>query len=237
MGFLKKFFRNVFHEGAVPAVKTSSFEQLSEDQLEAHLDVDRYGDFLLTDAIRPSFDLKVVPKQGFRHDFYQDAETKAKVPVLMGSCSREKLFDLFIDLLDPLGHEVDVVLETSHHREQGGHTDLYREHIDSPVLKSTLYDFEEMLLNDGCTGIAVLNPAGPLEVQFDEHKLLIVYGSPLREFEAIFKSYGVRCDDRMKFVTEAEHVHSSSERYGDDFSELKIRLGMECSFGEREEYC
>ena len=60
-----------------------------------------------------------------------------------------------------------------------GHVDLYREHIDLPVLKSILYDFEELLLNDGCTGIAVLNPHMPLEVQFDEHKLLIAYGHDL----------------------------------------------------------
>jgi len=230
MGFLKKFFRNVFHEGATTVARASSFDQLSEEELETHLGVARYGDFELTEAIRPSYDLKVVPKQGFRHDFYRDEETKIKVPVLMGAASREKLFDVFIDLLDPLGFEVDVVLETSHNRENGGHVDLYREHIDLPVLKSVLYDYEELLMNDGCTGIAVLNPAGPLEVQFDEHKLLIVYGSPLTEFEENFRCHGVRCDDRMKFITEAEHVHSSNEKYADQFEELKMRLGMEAGY-------
>src|SRR5436853_4749413 len=160
MGFLKKFFRGVFHEGAQAAAKDSSFERLSEEELEAHLGVQRYGRFTLTDAIRPSYDLKIVPKQGFRHDFYRDEQSQTKVPVLMGAASRERLFDVFLDLLDPLGFEVDVVLETSHNRENAGHTDLYREHIDLPVLKSVLYDFEDMLLNDGCTGIAVLNPGG-----------------------------------------------------------------------------
>ena len=104
MGYLKKFFRNVFHEGAVVAPKASSFETLSEEELETHLAVDRYGDFWLTDAIRPAYDLKVKPRQGFRRDFYHDEETKAKVPVLMAAASREKLFDLFLDLLDPLGN-------------------------------------------------------------------------------------------------------------------------------------
>ena len=81
-----------------------------------------------------------------------------------------------MELLDPLGFTVDVVLETSHNRHNKGHTDLYREHIDLPVLKSVLWEYEEMLLNDGCTGLAVLNPDIPQEIQFDEHKLLIVYG-------------------------------------------------------------
>lgn len=230
MGFLKKFFRSVFHEGAPTAVNNSSFEQLSEEELEAHLGVNRYGRFMLTEAVRPSYDLKVVPQQGFRHDHYVDEETKTKVPVLMAAASREKLFDLFIELIEPLGPEVDVVLETSHNRDSAGHTDLYREHMDVPVLKSMLYDYEDLLLNDGCTGIAVLNPNIPQEVQFDEHKLLIIYGNPLQSYEGILRDYGVTCDDGMKFVTEAEHVHSSSDKYFDQFEELKMRLGMDCGY-------
>lgn len=232
MGFLKKFFRNVFHEGAAANVRGSSFENVSEEQLEAHLNVERYGDFLLTEAVRPSYDLKVVPEQGYRHDFYRDEETKGKVPVLMAAASADRVFDVFIELLEPLGDEVDVVLETSHFRDGKGHVDLYREHIDMPVLKSILYDYEDLLLNDGCTGIAVLNPALPQEVQFDEHKLLIVYGKPLRRYESILQSSGVYCNKDIKFVTEAEHVHSSKERYAEQFEELKIRLGVEGTFGE-----
>ncbi|MFO0885844.1 MAG: hypothetical protein U0894_16945 [Pirellulales bacterium] len=230
MGFLKKFFRSVFHEGATSAPSNSSFEQLSEEALEAHLGVSKYGSFKLTDAIRPSFDLKVVPQQGYRHDSYIDEETKSKVPVLMAAASRDVVFDVFMDLIDNLGTEVDVVLETSHNRDSSGHTDLYREHIDVPILKSILWDYEDLLLNDGCTGIAVLNPAIPQEIQFDEHKLLIVYGNPLRPYEAAFRNFGVRCDEKIKFITEAEHVHSSSDKYFQQFEELKMRLGMEGGF-------
>jgi hypothetical protein len=230
MGFLKKFFRGVFHEGAQAAMTHSSFERLSEEELEAHLGVQRYGRFSLTDAIRPSYDLKIVPQQGYRHDFYVDEETKTKVPVLMAAASREILFDIFMELIEPLGHEVDVVLETSHNRESSGHTDLYREHIDVPVFKSMIWDYEDLLMNDGCTGIAVLNPGTPQEVQFDEHKLLIVYGKPLAEFEAVFDRFGVRADSQMKFITEAEHVHSSSDRFAQRFEELTMALGMDSGY-------
>jgi hypothetical protein len=229
MGFLKKFFRNVFRDGT-PVQSTSSFDRLTEEELEAHLGVVRYGDFTLTGAVRPSYDLQVIPSQGFRHDVYHDEETKTNVPVLMGAASTEQLFEVFMELLDPLGSEVDVVLETSHNRENRGHVDLYREHIDLPVLKSILYDFEDLLVNDGCTGIAVLNPQAPHEVQFDEHKLLIVYGSNLREFERAFEDRRVRCNDQMKFITEAEHVHSSSDHYAEQFEQLKIRLGIDSMY-------
>jgi hypothetical protein len=228
MGFLKRFFRNAYRDGA-PSQIPSSFEHLSEEELEAHLGVMRYGDFVLSDAIRPSYDLQVVPSQGYRHDYYVDEQSKTRVPVLMGAATSEKLFETFLDLLEPLGNAVDVVLETSHNRDAQGHVDLYREHIDLPVLKSTLYDFEDLLVNDGCTGIAVLNPHAPLEVQFDEHKLLITYGHDLREFEGIFQSHHIRCNDQMKFITEGEHVHSSSDTYAEQFEELLMRLGMDGS--------
>jgi hypothetical protein len=226
MGFLKKFFRNVLRDGAAPT-GTSSFARLSEEELETHLAVSRYGNFQLTDAIRPSYDLQVVPAQGYRHDSYRDEENRTTVPVLMGSASQERLFDLFLDLLDPLGSVVDVVLETSHNRSRQGHQDLYREHIDMPVLKSILYDYETLLMNDGCTGIAVLNPGIPHEVQFDEHKLLIVYGEDLGEYQQCFERWDMPRDERMRFITEAEHVHSSSDTFIQQFDELKMRLGMD----------
>jgi len=227
MGFLKSFFRTVFRDGTIPVGGNNSFEHVPQQELEAHLDIARYGDFTLTDAIRPSFDLKVLPQEGFRHDRYNDEEGGASVPVLMGAVSRERLFETFLEMLDPLGPVVDVVLETSHNREMTGHTDLYREHIDIPVLKSILYDFEDLLVNDGCTGIAVLNPVIPQEVQLDEHKLLIVYGEGLSEYEETFRRHDVPCHEDMRFLTEAEHVHSSKDAYLTRFEELKTDLGMD----------
>ncbi|MCO6457827.1 MAG: hypothetical protein J5I93_21180 [Pirellulaceae bacterium] len=227
MGFLKRFLKNVFHEGAPEATRHSSFEHLSEEELEAHLGVVRYGNFVLTEAVRPSYDLQVVPQQGFRHDVYHDEQSRTKVPVLMAAASTEVLFELFMELLDPLGDDVDVVLETSHHRDRNGHIDLYREHIDMPVLKSILWEFEDMLLNDGCTGLAVLNPRIPQEVQFDEHKMLIVYGRPLEPFERILAAHRVPCNEQLKFITEAEHVHSSHDSYCRRFEDLKLQLGMD----------
>ena len=229
MGFLKRFFRNVFREGTIPA-GTSSFEHLDEEELEAHLGVARYGNFYLTDAVRPSYDLQVVPNQGYRHDNYHDEQAGTNVPVLMAAVSKNRLFETFMDMIDPLGNVVDVVLETSHDHKRNGHADLYREHIDMPVLKSVLWDYEDLLVNDGCTGLAVLNPGIPQEVQFDEHKLLIVYGDQLGSYEDVMRHRSVDCDEELKFITEAEHVHSSSDQYARQFEELKTRLGMDCEY-------
>ncbi|RCS41154.1 hypothetical protein DTL42_21510 [Bremerella cremea] len=230
MGFLKRFFKSVFHENELARIG-NSFEHLSEEQLEAHLDVGSYNGFELTEAVRPSFDLKVVPTQGFRREVYRDEQTGSSVPVLMASATRSNLFETFIELLDPLGNEVDVVLESSHYQQSPSHCDMYREHIDLPVLKSILYDYEDMLLNDGCTGIAVLNPHLPMEVQFDEHKLLIVYGTDLKPFENVMIDRDIYPTPEMRFITEAEHVHSSHQRYQQQLDELRMRLGMDEHYG------
>jgi len=229
MGFLKRSSKEKSRE-TNGVNKQSSFESLTEDQLEAHLAVWRYGNFELTNAIRPAYNLEVVPRCGYRHDVFRDRETGVDIPVIMASASRTELFDLFLDLLDPLGDCVDVVLESSHdrvERNENSHDDLYREYIDLPILKSTLYDFEENLLNDGCSGIAVLNPRLPLEVQFDEHKLLIMYGQDVHLFESILADYNIPCQEEIRFITEAEHVHSSSEELHQEFEQLKYRLGIE----------
>lgn len=224
MGRLKDILRQCF--GGGQEVPRSSFERLTQDELEAHLGITRYNAFTLTDAVRPSYDLRVVPEQGYRHDAYKDEENRSEVPVVMAAVTRQDLFKVFMDLVDPLGKTVDVVLETSHENHPG-HTDLYREHIDLPVLRSILWESEDLLTNDGCTGIAVLNPRVSEEVQFDEHKLLIVYGDDLEAYEEILAAHRIRCDEQIRFITEAEHMHFSSDEYGKQFAELRARLGMD----------
>jgi hypothetical protein len=226
MGFLKQFYRNVLCN-SYSILSRNDFEKLPKLEIESHLSTATYGDFTLTGAIRPSFDLRIVPEQGYKHDYYHDDLSRTSIPVLIISVSAEQLFDTFLDLLDPLGDTVDVVLETSHQRSGSYHTDLYRDEIDLPILKSFLYDFEEMILNDGCTGIAALNPSIPVEVQFDEHKMLIVYAENLRKFESILKKHRIPKKETIRFLTEAEHIHSTRDEYLRRFNELQITLGID----------
>ena len=218
-----------------PPTNSNSFANIDSDALAAHLKISQYDEFHLTDAVRPALDLKIKPCQGYRHDAYIDDETGAKVPVIMAAASAEILFPLFMDLVGRLGPMVDVVLETSHDTNSGNHTDLYRDHIDAPVLASSLWSYEDLLMNDGCTGIAVLNPNTPQEVQFDEHKLLIVHGSPLEQFEFALEQRGVYHRPDMRFITEAEHVHSSTEQMEQRFDQLRTELGLDGSHEPRQE--
>jgi hypothetical protein len=195
-----------------------------------HLQVERYGEFWLTDAVRPAPAVPVVPRQGYRIDTYRDDKANFQVPVLAAAISRERLFDVFIDLLDSLGEVVDVVLETSHDSTGNRHQDLFREAMDLPVLKSHCCDFENLLLNDGCTGIAVMSTEGPMEVQFDEHKLLVIYAADLKPFSRVMKEYHIQRDDKLKFITEGEHLHSSDPNHREQFEQFCHRLGVGKAF-------
>lgn len=226
MGFLKRILRPNASDTTTAAPAPGSFEKLSDDELQVHMGIKTYGAFELTDAIRPSYDVQISPRQGFRYDKYVDEASGATTPVIMAAASKPILMDTLLEMVDHLGNVVDVVLETSHH-SSSNHEDLYREHIDVPVLKSILMEFEDVLLDDGCTGIAIINPAKQQEVQLDEHKLLIAYGSPLDKFRETLIGTDIYPDDKIRFITEAEHVHSSSERLYDRFQQLKTRLGVE----------
>jgi hypothetical protein len=199
---------------------------VNQKKLASHLEIDRYGDFWLTEAIRPSLDLQIVPRAGYRLDTYRDPKAGIQVPVLVAAVSREQLFEVFLDLLDPLGEVVDVILETSHRSEGATHDDLLREEIDLPIFKSHCYDFEDLLLNDGSTGVAVISSTGPMEVQFDEHKLLIVYARDLEPFAQVLEAVGIRRDDELAIITEGEHLHSTEPHFMGQFDQFCYRLGV-----------
>ena len=199
---------------------------MSYSDLRGHWEKQTYGSFRLTDAIRPSLDLAILPQQGYRKEQFEDAKHSLKTGALTIAVSAERLFDLFLDLLEPLGEMVNVVMESSHDLEGGEQVDWAREHVDLPVLMSHMCDYEDLLMNDGCSGIAVLGLEEMLEVQFDEHKLLYVYAEDLEPFERILQEHGIARNDNLPLLTEAEHLHSTDERHRDAFEQLCYRLGV-----------
>ena len=71
---------------------------------------------------------------------------QAASPVLMAAASHEILFELFMELLEPLGDEVDVVLETSR-RSFAVLDQPYTSNADGRIRK--LFVFTSMIRGDG----------------------------------------------------------------------------------------
>jgi hypothetical protein len=181
--------------------------------------------FRLTDAVRPAADQAITPTEGYRLETYR-GRPGLRIPALAAAVSRDRLFDVFLSLLEPLGEVVDVVLETSHGNATDRHRDLRRTHIDTPVLASYLCEFEDLLLNDGCTGVAVIASGRPMEVQFDEHKLLVCYARNLKPFRRVLRDAGVPRRQDLRLISDAAHLHHSQPDYAEQFRDLALRLGV-----------
>ena len=202
---------------------------MEPDRLSAHMNTTRYGEFRLTDAIRPAADARgaalMRPREGYRVDVFRDRLARVRMPMVSAAVSAERLFEIFLTLIEPVGEVVHVVIESSH--DAGAdHIDLRRDHIDTPVLASHLCEFEELLTNDGCTGIAVMAIGRPVEVQFDEHKLFHVYAADLAPFRRALKRAGVPRRRVLPLISESEHLHHTTDDFADQFRELALRLGV-----------
>jgi hypothetical protein len=208
---------------AVPAPAPRSARP-DDATLAAHMARTRYGQFTLTDAIRPGWQLDIVPRAGYRHDAWVDPQGGGRLPALVAAASREDLFETFLDLLAPLGDTVDVVLESSH-AEGVDRVEHVRDGIERLVLESVLWEYEDLLLHDGCTGIAVMHPELSMEVQLDEHKLIVAYAPSRVPFERVLRERGLERDDRLRFISQAEHLHTSHERFTRLFADLAGRIG------------
>jgi len=195
-------------------------------KLATHLNTQRYGDFTLADGIRPGPNMLVPPREGYRVEVFRDRQLGLRLPMLSAAVSAEHLFDTFLNLIAPLGELVHVVLESSHDSQADLHTDLRRDEIDLPVLASHLCDFENLLTNDGCTGIAVMADGLPMEVQFDEHKLLHIYAPSLAPFRRVLHKAGVRRRRMFPLISEAEHLHHTTDEFASEFRQLAMRLNV-----------
>jgi len=169
-------------------------------------------------------------KIGYRRTKWWEPSTGAWITALEVAEKTARSFELFLDLLEPLGDTVDVVVETSHHLAEEEHVDHWRHEIDMPVLRSVLCEFEHLLVGDGGLGIAVLNPEAPLEVQFDNHKMIYCYGD--REpFEKILDARGLGRFDELQTVADVEHYHWTTDEFERAAVELMTRLGVDAETG------
>jgi len=210
----------------------NSLKQLSNKAIETHLAIRKYGDFVLTDGITPSLNVK--PQTGYKHIDFQDNYRDVDLPVIEISASKEILFELFLELTDLFGtNQVNVVLETSHMSRSllytHSHIDLPRDDIDISILQSILWDFKNLLLNDGRMGIALVNYENLMELQFDEHKILVFFNWQIvkNELFAILERYNIQEHPNMQLIVDDEHIHTSSEEFDEEFRKLATRIGVE----------
>jgi len=175
--------------------------------------------------VRPAPGVEINPIEGYRPKRPQRSGRWTTAATVVAA-DHDKLFQLFIALLEPLGPIVDVVLETSHFRTDGRHRDLRRCGVKRTGAVSYLNEFEDVIVGDGCTGVAVLSTLVPWEVQFDEHKSIAIYAINRKPFREILRHFGLRRRDDLVLLSEVRHVHHSSIEDAFKFRDLARRFGL-----------
>ena len=211
-------------------LRSSRFDNLSNEEIETHLRINKYNNFVLTDAVRPAYYLDVVPKTGFRREKWEKDNRFAFT--LEISVSAESLFEVFLELVKATcnGGIVDVYIEQDERRIMKESKEFCREDIDFPVLASALYEFREFICNDGFLSIAVCNFKQEREIRLDDHKILIFYTRSFEEIEEIvkiLKKHNISEVPGLKTILDAEHMHLSCPHFAEKLDELKIVLGAE----------
>ena len=226
MGFLKRFFRNVFREAGADghqqlrAIERSRPGSSPRRRPRWQLHVDRRHPTVVRPASRTC-------GRDTATTCITMPTTAGSVPVLTAAVFARSCSKVFMELLDPLGSEVDVVLETSHNREAtrpcGSVPRAYRhagaqEHpvgVRRPAVERRLRRHRVL---------KSLRPPGSAVRRAQAADR--VWRGPGR-LRAVFGRARIPCDDQMKFITEAEHVHSSSDQFFRQFEELRSGLGMD----------
>lgn len=145
------------------------------------------------------------------------------IPVAVAAVSAPKLMGMLEGVLQKFSEagcetvNVEIFSSRPEGDDRGGA--WKREDIDIPVLASALEEYQELLLNDGLSGIAICSQQLEFELVFDEHKLFAFYGNPLLAQE-ILREHGIELKPEMQFLTEAEHIHNSRTEFGDQFARL-----------------
>ena len=203
--------------------------------------------FELTDAVCPitEFDLWA----GFQRATYFD-EVSGRLQVVIVSQTKEHLFELFTSLIEELLRiekikraGLKAVFESRHipddvtgfGKKYGCsdnspyYADFLTRKIDPITFLSTLYDFEELITNDGFTGVSILSDLAFSELRLDVHKAILFFSKYPKLVGKIItfltKSGVHELPTNVNTIAEKPHVHIGHSTYNAEFERLITLTG------------
>ena len=159
---------------------------------------------------------------------------RVQIPAIVASVSRDKIFPIFLEILDVFkqeGSNVDVSLDTITAENSIAHSQT-RNDMSLNLILSHLEDtaFQDALLANWEVSLAIMNPERKLECQLDHHKQIIIYTASreaMFPFEVVLRKHGIQHDQQKSDIpSEINHMHlnnSSSEV----LNRLIASLGLE----------
>lgn len=183
------------------------------------------GNFF-TDAVRPRQSMPMIDRYKITHIRQPDG---FEVPTLIASLSREKLYDVFLEMVGTLKSEVVLMIHTSHDLDDHENpVELQRDEIELFMVESWLAnnDFENFLTHDGCIRVSVCNEDSSCQIDLDEHKLLYVFAN-MKSAVRILERRKIARRDAIKVVSAVPHVHFTADEFEDELRRFKEMTGME----------
>lgn len=194
-----------------------NLHDLDGEELNALRRQDMYGDLRLTDAVRPPPGTAL--HEGFKFD--ADPRDENARPIVVAAATREKLLDVLMELIADTGDW----LEVCHSKVGIGKAGNYARSSDheNMIVRSALWEFEEMLLHDGDLRISFSAKDANRIVHLDDHKLVHITGTHKRVL-AILKNNGMQIRSDIRMVHEGEHRHFSDRKHMSQFEALSSRF-------------
>lgn len=184
---------------------------------------DRFGEnplfpgnhFELTDAV--SLDssrdtLRSGYKLGVREAIESDLD--APYPLIVAQ-SKERIMPTLYRLIE-VAHqessEVQFFVDSFTREDHNARTSLWTPEVSLVQVKKMLKQFEDLILNEGLHAYALRTPSGELEIQLDDHKLILIYAESdalVAKLACLLEDMGLTNDPILPLIIEKDHTHHS----------------------------
>lgn len=204
-----------------------NFYALPSRLRDSHIVRERYRGFILPPAIRPAYDLKVVPVEGF---CWRMGE--GDVPCALVSVSRGRILLVLRRLLEFFGQRLTWVELTNDRAENSKRHIFSYGGIDPLVLASHLSIFEDFIVGDGAVRLSFEAQGIDLRITLEEHKLLCVTTTRKKYERALvelMRELGIEEKlDMWMIIDDPRHIHLSAPRreFSVEFKKLRTDLKL-----------
>ncbi len=163
-----------------------------------------------------------VPKPGYEKQLIVE-EGGALIDTVTVSVPAERIWEVFDDLLNALADTVEVVLVVIDEVDET--VDHIAHDMDLAVVRSVLFDHQDLLVKDGQVGI-FLGSESHGAVQLTDDKDILIHAEDATPFLEILHRNGIE-ESMPVFVSQVPHYHISDPDAGDRIESLKSALGIQ----------
>lgn len=166
-----------------------------------------YGNFMLTDAVRPVnhyglFSQKaVIPREGFGVTKCYTGADYIPLPAMRIAITAEAVADLFTELVNVLGPEQTVTTYNHPDPNPNKHTAKQMETMNdvSPrQLSKIVHMYSDFIVNDGMLTLETTIPDYCVRLARD--KSILLYGLSLNPFQQVLSNFGLRKMDNFRTI-------------------------------------